>query len=64
MYCSDGKYRMRIYDDGKLSTYEDYEIAISDLFFVINDEDAHLYEDSAGIKWIDHNPQTLGRNME
>tara|TARA_R110000868_G_scaffold177887_1_gene417041 strand:+ start:46 stop:276 length:231 start_codon:yes stop_codon:yes gene_type:complete len=60
IYCADDKYRIRVYDEHKLGMFEDYDIAISELFFTINDEDAHLYEDDNGDKWLDHNPATLG----
>lgn len=59
IYCADGKYRIRVYDEHKMSMFEDYEIAFSELFFVINDEDAYLYEKN-GVKYIDHSPKTLG----
>ena len=65
IYCADGKYRIRVYDEHKLGMFEDYDIRISDLFFTINDEDATLYEDSlSGIKTIDHSPATLGIKNE
>jgi hypothetical protein len=61
IYCAtDNKYIIRVYDEHKLGMFEDYDIAISELFFTINDEDAHLYEDDNGDKWLDHNPATLG----
>lgn len=64
IYCGDDKYCIRVYDEHKLGMFEDYSIAISDLFFTITDEDAYLYEDSDGKKWIDHNPETLNLNAE
>lgn len=60
IYCADGKYRLRVYDEHKMSMFEDYEIAIGELFFEINDEDAYLYVNSRGTKYIDHSPKTLG----
>lgn len=64
IYCADGKYRVRIYHEPKLSMFEDYEIAISDLFFTITDEDAFIYEDDSGRRWLDHSPGTLGVKNE
>lgn len=64
MHCTDGKYRIRVYHETKMSMFEDYEIAISDLFFEITDEDACLYEDDTGRKWLDHCPATLGTKNE
>ncbi len=61
IYCGDGQYRVRIYDEHKLSMFKDYDIRHCDLFFEINDEDAYLYEDEQGKCWIDHSPQTLGK---
>lgn len=61
IYCGDGQYRIRAYGEHKLGMFEDYDILISDLFFSINDEDAHVYVDEVtGRKFIDHNPETLG----
>lgn len=61
IYCGDDQYRIRVYDKHKLSTFEDYDIRISDLFFEITDEDAHIYEDRiTGRRYIDHNPESLG----
>lgn len=59
IYCADGQYRVRIYDEHKLSMFKDYDIKHCDLFFTITDEDAHLYEDGDRC-WIDHSPETLG----
>lgn len=62
IYCGDNQYRIRIYDEHKLGMFEDYDIRISDLFFTINDEDAHLWVDEVtGRMIIDHHPQTLGQ---
>jgi len=64
MYCSDGKYRIRVYHEHKLSMFDDYEINISDMFFEITDEFACLYEDeNTGIKYIDYDPATLGHDV-
>ena len=61
IYCADGQYRIRVYDEHKLGMFEDYDIRISDLFFEITDEDAHLYVDeTTGQKYLDHSPDTLG----
>lgn len=60
IYCGDGQYRIRIYDEHKLSMFEDHDIRISDLFFEIQDEDAWIYEDENGRRYIDHRPETLG----
>lgn len=65
IWCADGQYRIRVYDEHKLGMFGDYDIRISDLFFTINDEDAHLYVDeTTGRKYIDHNPETLGIKNE
>jgi hypothetical protein len=62
IYCGDGQYRVRIYDERGYE-FKDYDIKHCDLFFEINDEDAYLYE--LGDKcWIDHSPQTLGKDNE
>ena len=56
----DGEYEYMIrfyHDDG---TFDDCDIAHSDMMFKILDEDAYLYEDETGRKWIDHSPETLG----
>lgn len=60
IYCGDGNYRIRIYHKSDKSDFKDYEIAHSDLWFKIKDEDAFLYEDDDGKMWIDHSPATLG----
>lgn len=60
IYCSEGNYKIRIYDDHKLATFKDYDVRHCDLFFEINDEDAYLYEDGENL-WLDHSPATLGK---
>jgi hypothetical protein len=60
IYCGDQKYRIRIYDEHKLSMFKDYEIRHFDLFFTIDDEDAYLYEDGEKL-WLDNSSNTLGK---
>jgi len=56
---------IREYLDKKKEKYNDYEIQHSDLKIFINENEAAVYEDSDGNKWIDHLPATLGyRNLE
>ena len=59
IYVGNDQYKIRVYDDHKLSMFKDYDIKHSDLFFEISDEDAYLYEDGEHC-WIDHSPNTLG----
>jgi hypothetical protein len=64
IYCGDGKYRIRIYEDAQKGLFKDYEIFHSDLFFNIDDADAFLYEDEENDRmYLDHSPQTLGKNV-
>jgi hypothetical protein len=64
IYCGDNQYCIRVYDEHKLGTFKDYDIKHWDLFFEINDEDAYLYEDDNGKCWIDHSPETLGKDND
>ena len=65
IYCGDNKFRIRFYDELDRSIFKDYDIHHSDLFFIVEDEDAYLYEDEAsGRMSIDHSPGTLGLNVE
>jgi len=64
IYCGDGQFRIRIYDQQnyaieRVATFKDYDIKHSDLFFEISDDDAYLYENGDKC-WIDHGPDTLG----
>lgn len=52
---TDDKYCIRIYHESRYSMFKDYDIKHNDLFFVINDEDAHLFEDGDN-RWIDYAP--------
>jgi len=60
IYCADGCYRIRVYDDADPEQFVDYDIKHSDLRFEIVDDDVCLYEDAHGNHWIDYSPQTLG----
>lgn len=67
IYCADDQYRIRVYKKDAQHSFVDYDIATSDLFFTINDEDAYFYEsDSGSVKraWIDHSSQTLGLQQD
>ncbi len=55
-----GDYSIRIRNDKNKHGFIDYDIAHSDLSIIITDNDASLYEDSKGNKWVDHSPQALG----
>lgn len=55
----EGYYYIRFYEsDG---SFKDYKIAHTDLSFVIDDSDAYLYEMADGELYIDHSPETLGK---
>lgn len=54
-------YLIRVY--GKDYTFKDYSILHSDLGFVIDDEDAFLFEDGDKL-WIDHAPHDLNARMQ
>lgn len=59
VYAGDGKFKVRVYDEVKLSMCKEYDIELYDLMFQICDDDAYLYEDGDK-RWIDYSPDTLG----
>ena len=58
IWCADNKFRIRLTDEN--GCFEDLNIMHCDLSFEIQDEDAYIYEDMNGRKYLDHSPETLG----
>jgi hypothetical protein len=63
IYLATGKYVFRVYDDHSHG-FTDYDIFHSDMTITIDDDDAYFYTDSELNKYLDHAPETLGRNHD
>lgn len=59
LYNGDGTYSFRVY--GPDFKFKDYTLLHSDLMVMIVDPDSTLYEGDNGETWLDHCPETLGR---
>jgi cytochrome oxidase Cu insertion factor (SCO1/SenC/PrrC family) len=54
--CLIGDNIFRVYDEHDKSKFVDYNIRHSDLFVIIDDQDAYFYNGNT----LDHSPSTLG----